>query len=106
MRYRLFKKKVKIGNDILGMDRVEAGTGVFTTLTGTTFGATTATITTMNATTASAAVHSGGIVRANTNLLIPASPWTGANMGQGSMYATGAYLYIGQGTTWKSASIG
>jgi len=108
-RMRLFTRRLKRQNNIGGAEGIKYGnfgeisvvTGAIATLTGTT-----ATYTSVIGTTVSGATHAGALFRANTQLILPTTAYTGAGMVEGSIYTTGTHIYVGRGGAWLSGSIG
>lgn len=85
------------GTSIIGSTAVSGATLKGSTLRGGTL---------IGTTSVSGATHAGATFRANTKLVVPTSAYTGSNVTEGACYATGGYLYIGQGGSWKSGSVG
>ena len=71
-----------------------------------TLNVTTANVTTANVTTISGVTGDINTFTADVKLVVPTTAYTGANVTEGSIYATGGYLFVGKGGAWKSGAGG
>ena len=118
-RMRLHTKRLKKFNQLGGtggeaireLNLTGAILGTISAETITTATITTANITTGNinvviATSVGATNLDGSIITAEDKLIVPTTPYTGANVTNGSFYTTGTYMYVGRGGAWISGILG
>lgn len=108
VRMRLHSKRITrsnqigSGKEVIKGDSITAGTGTITTAT-----ITNAKVTTKISGLAGAFTSLSGLnVRIPSRLVLPSTPYTGANVINGAIYATGLYIFLGRGGVWKSELLG
>ena len=104
MRLRNFHKRIKKANEIAV--NMTQSTATITTATITTANITTGNINVVIATSVGATNLDGSIITAEDKLIVPTTPYTGANVANGAFYATGLYMYLGRGGAWVSGLMG
>jgi len=95
MKLRNFEEALIRGNLIKDLSNIISTEGTIGTLTST-VGA----IATLTGTTATY-----GSVIGTTKLVVPATAYTGSAPDAQAIYATAAYIFVGEGGTWKSAAL-
>jgi len=113
-RMRLHTKRLKKFNQLGGtggeaireLNLTGAILGTISAETITTANITTGNINVVIATSVGATNLDGSIITAEDKLIVPTTPYTGANVTNGSFYTTGTYMYVGRGGAWISGILG